>query len=385
MQLKKKNNFYLLYFRLKKLLIYSKASIFSTSFLVFIKTGLNSSELNDRKNILVVQTDKLGDIVLSLTFLFNLSESEKDCEKFLLIDEKYSKGLFSAEFPFKLIPINKSKYKFNLFYRVKLLNEIRHLNLKLSINISPGRGVINDEVTLKSGAEVLMCVSQSTDFLPDRLLWKNNSGYNSILVSNSKNEFIRLQELFSNIYQQDYGKDPGSQSLLQSHKPLIHLDNSYIVIAPSSSEQNRNWSKENFRSLCEKLSNKLPVYLVGTFSQSDYLRFISEGTQNVKNLAGCISLGESIYLIEHCSIFIGLDSGFTHLAEIFNKPYVAIIGGGKYGRFFPYPLTSIYKYKFYELSCFNCNWNCIYKEAYCISLVSVEEVYKSCISMIEPV
>ncbi len=385
MQLKKKNRFYLLFNRLKIILIYLKAYFFSASFLIFIKPFLNKSGSGEGKNILVVQTEQLGDIVLSLTFLYNLSESEKDSEKFLLIDEKYLSGLFSGNFPFNLIPINKSKYRFDFFYRIRLLNNLRKLKLKHSINISQGRGVINDELTINSRSRFTSCGNVLSDYLPHRLLIKNNNGYSFILESKSQNELIRLQEMFKNISKHDYKTISDTQSLLLKTKPRIPLADNYIVIAPSTSDKKKNWTKENFKSLVEKISKKFPVYLLGTSSQSEYLSFISDGMESVNNLAGNVTLAECLYLIKHSSLFIGLDSGFTHIAEFFSKPYIAIIGGGDFGRFFPYPSAYAHKYKFHQLSCFNCKWNCIYEEAYCISQVSVEDVYQSCITMIEHV
>jgi len=217
--------------------------------------------------------------------------------------------------------------------------------------------------------------------LPHKLLKKNNTGYSFILESKSQNELTRLQEMFKNISKLDYKTKVDTQSSLLETKPRITLTDNYILIAPSTSDEKKNWTKENFKLLAEKISKQFPVYLLGTSSQSGYLSFISDGMENVNNLAGKVTLAECIYLIKHSSLFIGLDSGFTHIAELFSKPYIAIIGGGDYGRFFPYPAANADKYKFHELPCFNCKWNCIYTEPYCLNLIPVDEIYKNCISL----
>ncbi|MCJ7648631.1 MAG: hypothetical protein MUP85_08460 [Candidatus Lokiarchaeota archaeon] len=359
-----------------------KAYLFSASFLILIKPFLNKPSLVIAKNILVVQTDNLGDIVLALTFLNNLGIIEKECAKYLLVDEKYDEGLFTNQFDYKLLPLNKNKYRFNLFYRISFLNKLRKLTLKSSFNISPGRGVINDELTINSNSQLKSCLSPKSYYLPQYLLKKYNSHYNVILESDSKNEFIRLEELFCITYKQNFIVNVSAHNILRSLKPNLTLEKKYIIIAPSASETNRNWSQNNFRTLCGKLSKKYSVYLLGTQSQVEYLTVISEGLINVQNLAGKLQLAECIYLIQNAVLFVGLDSGFTHISHTFKKPFVAIIGGGKFGRFFPYPETKIDKYKYYELPCFNCNWQCIYHEAYCVSLVSVEDVYNSCVNMI---
>lgn len=364
-------------------MIHLKAYLFSASFLIFIKPFLIKPSFETAKNILVVQTDKLGDIVLALTFLHNLGEVEKECEKYLLLDKKYNEELFTNHFNYKLLPLNKNKYRFDLFYRIRFLNKLRKLTLKSSINISPGRGVLNDELTLNSNSPLISCLSSKSYYLPQYLLKKNNLNYDIILKSNSKSEFLRLQELFNTIYKQIFISEFSAHNILRCNNPSIASDKKYIIVAPSASDTDRNWSQSNFRLLCEKLSEKYSIYLLGTPSQVEYLTVISEGLINVRNLAGKLQLAECIHLIQNAVLFVGLDSGFTHIAHIFKKPFVAIIGGGKFGRFFPYPETKIDKYKYYELPCFNCNWQCIYHEAYCVSLVSVEDVYNSCISMID--
>ncbi len=383
MHLNKKHYFFLAFNRCKIKLIHLKAYFFSASFLIFIKPFLNKSNLVIAKNIMVVQTDKLGDIILSLTFLNNLGIIEKECTKYLLVDEKYDEELFTNQFNYKLLPLNKNKYRFNLFYRISFLNKLRKLTLKSTFNISPERGVINDELTINSNSQLKSCLSSKSYYLPKYLLKKYNSHYNVILESDSKNEFIRLEELFCITYNQNFIVNVSAHNILRSLKPNLTLEKKYIIIAPSASETDRNWSQNSFKTLCGKLSEKYSVYLLGTQSQVEYLTVISEGLINVQNLAGKLQLAECIHLIQNAVLFVGLDSGFTHIAQTFKKPFVAIIGGGKFGRFFPYPETKIDKYKFYELPCFNCDWQCIYNKAYCISLVSVEDVYNSCINMID--
>jgi ADP-heptose:LPS heptosyltransferase len=214
-------------------------------------------------------------------------------------------------------------------------------------------------------------------------LKKNNSYYNLILKSDSINEFSRLQELFNAIYKQIFTSEFSVHNILLSSKPDFILDKKYLIIAPSASDADRNWSQNNFRELCEKLSKKYFIYLLGLQSQAEYLSVISDGLTHVQNLAGKLRLDECIHLIQNSVLFVGLDSGFTHIAYSFNKPFVAIIGGGKFGRFFPYPEKKNGKYKYYKLPCFNCNWQCIYEEVYCVSHVSVEDVYHTCISMMD--
>ena len=77
-------------------------------------------------------------------------------------------------------------------------------------------------------------------------------------------------------------------------------------------------------------------------------------------------------------IFIGNDSGFTHIAKALRKKFIGIIGGASYGIYFPYNLTSNEILLFYPLDCFGCKWNCIFDKPYCHHNITVENVLEKC-------
>ncbi len=383
MQLKEKNKFAILTFRLSQMFIHLKAYLFFFSFRLFVKQFLTNYSGSESNNILVVNSEKLGDIILSLKFLQNVIESEKNSRIFFLIDEKYQRGIFNDEIQFKILPLNKKKYRTSIIYRTITLLNLRKIGFNKIFNISPSRGIVNDELTLNCDAGFTACISQQSTYLPDYILKRNNLRYGYIVESDIKNESTKLLYLFKRLYGNDFNHNLVESFFFQCDKPNENLSEKFIVIAPASSDKTRNWTKENFRMLSKQLSEKLPVYLIGTTEQTEILNFISKDLNNVKSFAGTLKFSECVYMIKHTTLYIGLDSGFTHLAHNFNKRYLAVIGGGNYERFFPYPEYLNSEYKYYKLSCFNCQWNCIYEQPYCITLISVDEIYLSCTKLLE--
>lgn len=383
MQLKEKNKFAILASRLSQMFIHLKAYLFFFSFLLFVKPFLSNKSKSDSNNILVVNTEKLGDIILALRFLQNVIQSERESRIFLLVDEKYHSGIFCDEIQFKILPVNKKKYRTSIIYRTLTLLNLRKIGFKKIFNISPSRGIVNDELTLNSGEGFTACISQQSKYLPNYILKRNNLKYDYVIENDIKNEFTKLLYLFKQLYGNDFNHSTVESFFLRCDKPNENLHEKFIVIAPASSDEIRNWTKENFRILSKQLSEKLPVYIIGTTEQIEILNFISKDLKNVKSFAGTLKFSECVYMIKHTTLYIGLDSGFTHLAHTCNRPYLAVIGGGNYERFFPYPEYSNAEYNYYKLSCFNCQWNCIYEQPYCITLVSVDEVYSRCTKLIE--
>jgi ADP-heptose:LPS heptosyltransferase len=101
------------------------------------------------------------------------------------------------------------------------------------------------------------------------------------------------------------------------------------------------------------------------------------------NLAGKLKLGEIEMLIKRSLLFIGNDSGLSHLALKADVPMIAIIGGGNYQRYFPFKQTDTRQFLYHTMDCFGCEWKCHLKEKYCLTKVDPAEVFKKAIQLLE--
>ena len=82
-----------------------------------------------------------------------------------------------------------------------------------------------------------------------------------------------------------------------------------------------------------------------------------------RDLRGKTSLEALAGEIATADIFLGVDTGPAHLALALEIPTVVILGGGDYGRFFPYGKA---KAVFKRMACFQCHWDCRYDRALCL-------------------
>jgi ADP-heptose:LPS heptosyltransferase len=351
--------------------------IFSSNLLSFIISYIyRFRKFNKHTNsLLVINTEKLGDIILSVDFLVSLRDENKYEEYALLIPENFSNLFDWNELKYNAITINKNKYRYNLIYRLKIINRVRKKRYSHVINITQERGMINEELTLISGAERKTAMKNSSLYLPNIILNRNNKLYSDILDSPSKNEYERLSYYLStnkiklvrnnNIF----GKEDIPLTSINSKLK----EKSYIIIAPMSSEIDKSWGTNNYKQLCLLL--KEDIVLIGKEDERDKLDSICADGGNILNLGGKLSFKQIVLLMKHCSLYIGNDSGLTHLAHQFNTPLIAIIGGGKYGKFFPYKEREDAVFLFDPMDCFECDWNCIYDKKYCLINVTPELVY----------
>ena len=89
--------------------------------------------------------------------------------------------------------------------------------------------------------------------------------------------------------------------------------------------------------------------------------------KNVTILAGELELYEIPFLVKYAKLFIGQDSGLTHIAFKLGVPLIAIIGGGEFGRFFPYRESEKVRFLYSKMDCFLCHWECKKKEMFCMT------------------
>ena len=67
-------------------------------------------------------------------------------------------------------------------------------------------------------------------------------------------------------------------------------------------------------------------------------------------------MNELIYLIKHSSTTISVETAVLHIAISNNVPTIAIVGGGHWGRFFPWGNKENVHWLNKKMDCFQCNW-----------------------------
>ena len=108
---------------------------------------------------------------------------------------------------------------------------------------------------------------------------------------------------------------------------------------------------------------------------------------------GRTTLQEFAGVIAEAQLVVTNDSSTVHLAAALDRPAVAILGGGHFGRFLPYPeaagaasrhIHAVY----HSMTCYHCSWHCIYPlqpddPAVCVTAVTIEDVWSTVKSMLD--
>ncbi|MCG3150384.1 MAG: hypothetical protein PCFJNLEI_03868 [Verrucomicrobiae bacterium] len=102
-----------------------------------------------------------------------------------------------------------------------------------------------------------------------------------------------------------------------------------VVIHPGSGSEKKNWPVEKFGSLGRWVVDELnlPVAVVqGEADEKSVARLLAELSPRLVRVLAGLKLPELAVELAQCGVFVGNDSGITHLAAAVGTPVVAMFG-----------------------------------------------------------
>jgi heptosyltransferase-1 len=313
----------------------------------------------------------MGDLVVSSMLIENSTVFD-DCKKVVfLVKEQYLDLFKNYDGKVEFIGYNYSKYKISLVYKYKFLSQLRKEGFEKCIHLTAARGILNEEITHLIGATEVIALNSFWEYLGKSIGKYFDGKYSKIIADSTLSEYEKHYELLKYFGVEgtkiffNNGVTFNESSFKEINKFNIYSD--AIIIAPFSSLMNREWKKEYYQEVIAKLREKYKVLLIGSKNQEKALTELSNMDTNVSVLAGDLKLNEIPILLKRAKLFIGQDSGITHVALKIGVPLIAIIGGGEFGRFFPFFESENVKYLYSQMDCFLCHWECKKEEMFCMT------------------
>lgn len=176
--------------------------------------------------------------------------------------------------------------------------------------------------------------------------------------------------------------------LFLSDHSIQHV-NSLIGVAPGTVWKTKQWLKERFIELVNKLTLKgFHVILIGGDADAELCKHINNSipSKHVYSAAGKLTLLQSAELIRRCKLLISNDSAPMHLAVAMQTPVVAIFGATvpEFG-FAPYGKDDVVV-EVKDLTCRPCSIHggpeCPIKTFDCMKRITAEDVFKKVMRLI---
>ena len=273
------------------------------------------------KNILIVRTDRIGDVVLTLPMAEILKHKFPSCTVSFLVNKYTANIVRKNKFIDKVIALEQSNKKIFLWKNIKIL---KNQNFDTTFVVSPkflisliiflsriktriGTGyrwysfLFNNKVyehrksatkhELEYNIGLLKAIGINFNASTD------NISFNFVLNEEEKNEIKTLLK----------------QNGIKDDKPII-------IVHPGSAGSSVDLPTEKITLLAKKINELIDcnVVLTGNGKEEKLCEEIQKESGSI-NLAGRLSLSQLIALISVSDIFIGNSTGPLHIAAALNK------------------------------------------------------------------
>jgi ADP-heptose:LPS heptosyltransferase len=347
---------------------------------------LGKRKSKKEKKILVVRIDHIGDFLLWIGQANELRKLYPKGEYHLtLIGNESWSVLVPTDIFDSTIFINRNKFLNSIFYRIKICKIIYNNNYETTINTTYSRNILLDD-TIVNYSKALNCIGHFGDNTNQGThLKKISNDFYSKLVKIPDNIKFEL-EINSYFIKNLGGKYAPILAELSIHSTnKNNLGDNYYVVIPGGSWDGKCWELKKFANIINNIYKKYKIKAVicGSTSEISLGKKLSTLVDYpVVNITGKTNLLDVISIIKNAKFIISNDNGMAHIAPVVKTPLICILGGGHFGRFFPYKdiYTHSRMYVAYNaMDCFSCNWQCTYSvpkntKLPCISLIDTEKV-----------
>ena len=328
--------------------IVEKVKVIEHNNYVIVKEGL-------AKELLIVNSDSIGDYVIFRNFLREIKNSEKykDYKIVLLGSEKYKdfaeyldsdvvdKFLWIPQRPESWSPEEMNRVKNDLFNRQGLKRYYDTI-VFASFNSAPKRGSHNNILSQVMHREYIIhndhpnpsrnCV----DFLMYTHVYTNYKADTMFEFDINKGFFEDLLDKKISI----------SYPIIENEKVELICDvikkrnREYVVINPCAYDNYRMWHRNNWMEIIRYLRQEkgYDVLIVCSASEKAYCQQLVEDVDldRVEVLAG-LPVKHLLAVLKLAKMYIGQDSGVFHVAAALNIRALCLSAGNAYFRFMNYP------------------------------------------------
>lgn len=273
------------------------------------------------KNLLVVRTDRIGDVILSLPLAELIKKHFPKCKVTYLLREYTECLAHNHPFIDSILLLKEANGNPLIFENVKML---RKCNFDSSVIVYPTFHTAL--ITFLSGIKNRIGTGyRSYSFLFNHKIYehrkhaeKHELEYNvNLLKAFGISEAVSKDKLEFHLNISQVSKNK-IENLLDGNN--IEPSKPIIIIHPGSGGSSIDLPINSFIKLVEMILEKLDanIIITGMNSEKEICNQITLNN-NIKNLAGLLSLSELIALIDKSAIFISNSTGPIHIAAALKK------------------------------------------------------------------
>ncbi|MCX7798509.1 MAG: glycosyltransferase family 9 protein [Melioribacter sp.] len=276
--------------------------------------------MTEHKNILIVRTDRIGDVVLTLP-LCSIIKKHYPNSKISFLLREYTSALAKNNPYIDEVLVIKEKNE-----KLLILENIKNLKGKFDICIVAYPTFRIALILLLAGIKIRIGTGYRWySFLFNKRVYEHrkDAKYHELEYNIHLLEKIGIYENI-NIEKVEFGLKPDKENVEKVEKILnekkISLHKNIIIIHPGSGGSSIDFPIYKMKELTKKISNELDVEIIITGNQNEKelcQKLIV--SKNTKNFAGELELAQLIALISKCNLLIANSTGPIHIAAALGK------------------------------------------------------------------
>jgi ADP-heptose:LPS heptosyltransferase len=367
-------------------------SCVSTAFRIFSKGPVSQFP----RKILIAKLDSIGDFILFTAALPALREVFKGGHLVLLVKSNVYNLAETCPFVDDVWCLDQHRFRANILVRLKWLWRVYRFGFAIAVNATYSanfdflEGLIAcTNAHRRIGFEHIRSSEKSRT---------NNDPFYTELVADTMETLFEIDRMGLLLHNLGYrGKLPHETGVWVtrddwhaiSHMLDGRATRGYAVLFPGAQIAEKKWSPENFIQTALRVSREhsLAWIICGGEAEVEVAGCICDNllskSLEVIDLTGKTTLRQLACIIQEAVFSLTNDTSAAHISAAVGTPVISIVGGGHFGRFFPYPGNEKTIAVTNPLPCFNCNWLCTREEAECVSGVTVDNVVTAILRCLE--
>jgi len=267
---------------------------------------------------LIIQTASIGDVILATPIIEKLHRFFPGSKIDFLL-KSGNESLFEGH-PFlnKVIIWDKKESKYTQF--INILKKLRNEHYDRVINVQ--RFAATGLLTCLSNAHY----TTGFDKNPFSIFFTVRIKHLITNKSNTPHEIERNLSLITGFTDSSIVKPCLYPTESDNHSVQNLKQSAYICIAPASLWFTKQYPADSWADMLSKINQEYPVYLLGSGSDKELCDYIvnKSGNSNAVNMAGKLSLLQTVALMRDAKMNYVNDSAPMHLASAVNAPVTAV-------------------------------------------------------------
>lgn len=362
----------------------------------------SKGDINRQTNILVVRTDGLGDVILTTPLFKHLKATFEHARTCVLTRDEWVDVLKESPHIDEIIPWDINRYRASIRYRLRFIESLKKRSFDLALHPVYSREPLSDEIVCCTPASQKIGFDGDLNNIRKRQRSTNDRYYTRLIKSAAANgceidrnryfteyvigRSIKCSDFEPELWITETDRAAAREVLFQNG--VDAAKDVMIALFPGAGWKGREWPPERYAALGDHLAEQYAANILILGGPQDIpVASVLQSTMKkcALNLADKLDLVQLAAVIETCGLFIGNETGPLHMAVAAGTPTLAIMGGGHFGRFYPYGDLSKHRMVFKKMDCYGCNWKCIYETTRCIQEITVDDVWFEAQRMMEEV